>query len=267
MVLAVPMRHPRKLGGDSLNERLLLVRHPQHHRLTQLCGPLLGLADETLDLVGGAGHQRLGEPDPLGVEFADHVERFVSLFGLESVNAQDQGVAVAIHVGQDGRILLSGRDHDPITPQSAGNGVLGERDVVRVGQFGTQLGYGPVPCKTPVPDPTEHAPADDPPGQGDLSFGQGAECACVRRAGVVGAVDQFAHQFHRPVEREEPVEPMIANRQRATTHRAVTLLDSQNLLGKHRVGWPTHRSSPPKNQDKRYSIPTAQTLVSFRTGR
>ena len=45
MVVAVAMRHARKLRRDPRHERVLLVRDPEANRLVQGCGPLLGLGD------------------------------------------------------------------------------------------------------------------------------------------------------------------------------------------------------------------------------
>jgi hypothetical protein len=65
MVVTVAMRHVRKLRRDPRHKRVLLVGDPKADRLVQGPGPLLGLGDETLNLVGRRGDEGLGKPHPL----------------------------------------------------------------------------------------------------------------------------------------------------------------------------------------------------------
>ena len=60
------------------------------HWLAQGLGHLLGVGEQSADLVGAAGEQRLGEPDAASVEFADGVKGLVALLRLQPVDAQPQ---------------------------------------------------------------------------------------------------------------------------------------------------------------------------------
>ena len=88
VVVAVAVRHVGEFRRDPRDERVLLVRHPEPHRLAQGLGPLLGLGDQASDLVRGGGEQRLGEPDPLPGQLPHDVEGLVPLLGLEAVDAR-----------------------------------------------------------------------------------------------------------------------------------------------------------------------------------
>ncbi len=89
VVVAVAMGHVGELRRDPRHEGVLLVGHPQGHRLVQRLGPLPGLGDQAPDLVGRSGDQGLGEPDPLLRQLPDDVEGLVSLLGLEAVDRED----------------------------------------------------------------------------------------------------------------------------------------------------------------------------------
>ena len=89
VVVAVAVRHVGEFRRDPRDERVLLVRDPEAHRLAQGLGPLLGLGDQASDLVRGRREQRLGEPDPLPGQFPHDVEGLVPLLGLEAVDRED----------------------------------------------------------------------------------------------------------------------------------------------------------------------------------
>ena len=89
VVVTVAVRHLGEFRRDPLDERLLLIRHPEPHGPAQGFGPLLGLPDQASDLVLGGGDQRLGEPHPLPGQLPHDVEGLVSLLGLEAVDAED----------------------------------------------------------------------------------------------------------------------------------------------------------------------------------
>src|SRR5712691_2215915 len=73
VVLAVAVWDSRKLGGDGLDERILLVRHPRPHRLGQALSPLTRQDDHTVHLLLRTREQRLGKPHPLVCQFAYHI--------------------------------------------------------------------------------------------------------------------------------------------------------------------------------------------------
>ena len=52
MVVAIAVRHYRKLSRDSRHEGVLLVGAPKRDALAQNLGPLLGLSDQALNLFG-----------------------------------------------------------------------------------------------------------------------------------------------------------------------------------------------------------------------
>ena len=89
VVVAVAVRHLGEFRRDRLDERVLLIRHPEPDRRAQGFGPLLGLLDQASDLVPSLGDQRLGEPHALPGQLPHHVEGLVSLLGLEAVDAED----------------------------------------------------------------------------------------------------------------------------------------------------------------------------------
>src|SRR6266404_805342 len=88
VVLAVAVWDPRKLGGDGLDERILLVRHPRPHRLGQALSPLTRQDDQPAHLRLRTGEQGLGKPHPLALEFAHHIERLMPFFRLQPVDRQ-----------------------------------------------------------------------------------------------------------------------------------------------------------------------------------
>jgi len=223
-----------------------LIGHPQGDRLAELLCPVLGLGDEAADLVGAAGQEGLGEPHALVAEFADDVEGLVALLGLEAVDGQDQVIDVAVSLGEGGGVLVPSGNHAAVALQVVGEGVVGEADVVGVSQFGLQLGDGPVPGEAAEAEPAEQVPGNHPPGQGDLGLGQGADGATAQRAGAVGAVGQFAHQFQRARQRMHPVEAVVAHRQPTAALLAALLLHRQHPTLELRLRRPTepHRPLP-----------------------
>ena len=112
VVVAVAVRHVGELRRDPRHERVLLVRHPERHRLAQGFGPLLGLGDQASDLVRGGGEQRLGEPDPLPGQLPDDVEGLVPLLGLEAVDREDDLADRLVVPAQGLGVLLPRGEHD-----------------------------------------------------------------------------------------------------------------------------------------------------------
>jgi hypothetical protein len=239
VVDAVAVRHVGELGGDALDEGILLVRHPQLHRLAQLLDPLLGLGQQTLHLVGAAGQQGLGEPDPLAAQLADDVEGFVPLLRLQAVDGQDQVVDVLVSRRQHGAVVVAGGDHPAVALQVAGDGVVGQRDAIAVAQLGLELGDGPVAGEAAKAEPGEDVPGDEPPGQGDVGFRQRSEGVVVSRAGGVRTVSQFADQFQGTGQGEDTMETMVTDMEAVPTQGAGLLLDGQHDGGEGGVLRPT----------------------------
>ena len=65
MIVAITVRHPREFRRDPLDEGILLVRDLEDDAFAQPLGPLLGLCNQPLNLLGRRGEQRLSEPNTL----------------------------------------------------------------------------------------------------------------------------------------------------------------------------------------------------------
>ena len=89
-----------------------------------------------------------------------------------------------------------------------------------------------------VAHPAEDVPADEPPGQSDLRFGQRAEGVGMGGAAGVGTVGEFADDLHRSLQREDAVKAVVADGQDALAQCAGILLDGEDLLRKDGVGRP-----------------------------
>src|SRR3982751_3825147 len=111
--------------------------------------------------------------------------------------------------------------------------------MVAVAQFGLKLRDGPVSSEASEAEPAEDVPGDEPPGQGDLGLGQGAEGLVVSGTGRIRAVSQFADQFERTFQRKDAVEPMVADVKMAFAQGAALLLDRQDDLGERGILRPT----------------------------
>ena len=108
-----------------------------------------------------------------------------------------------------------------------------------VAQLGLELGDGPMMGKAAVAHPAEDIPADQPPGQSDLRFGQRAEGAGMGWATGVGTVGEFADDLQGTLEGEEAVEAVVANGQGTLAEGTILLLDGEDLLCEDGVGRPT----------------------------
>ena len=191
------MGHAGELPADALDEGVLFVRKPQPHGLAQRLGHLTRASQQLADLGGVTGQQRLGEPNAAGVEFADGVEGLVALLRLKAVDAQPERGDVAVSQAQQFGVLLTCGQHGLVAAQVETDGVVGEADVVGVGEFVFDLGNGPVASETPVADEAEDIPADEPAGQGMRKFSGRAESMGTSRASGIGAVSETAEQFAR----------------------------------------------------------------------
>ena len=90
VVVAVTMRYAGKLTGNRLDEGILLIGHPPPNRLVQALSPLPGHNDQPAYLWRRTREQGLSKPDPLPHELAHHIQRFMALFRLQSVDRQHQ---------------------------------------------------------------------------------------------------------------------------------------------------------------------------------
>ena len=126
------MRDALKLGGDRLDEGILLIRHPHPHRLVQALGPLTGQRNQSPPLLGCPRKQGLSKPYPLPHELAHHVEGFMALFRLQSVDRQHQRRDILVAISEPGRVLLSGRQHRLVPTNRVLDGIVRQPDLVRV---------------------------------------------------------------------------------------------------------------------------------------
>ena len=90
-----------------LDEGILFVRDPQLHRQPQPLGLLASADQQVANFVGAAGKQSLAEPDPLGVDFTNHVEGLVTFLRLQPVDGQHQGLDASIGSRQLLGVLLA----------------------------------------------------------------------------------------------------------------------------------------------------------------
>ena len=132
MIVAVAMRHVRKLCRDPLHECVLLVRDPEANRLVQGRGPLLRRGDQPLNLIVGCGNQGLGKPHPLLSELPHHVKGFVSLLGLQAVDRKDDLIDRFVLPAQGFGVLLTCGQHHLVTLNVLGDGIVRKLDPVVV---------------------------------------------------------------------------------------------------------------------------------------
>jgi hypothetical protein len=132
VVLAVAVWDPRKLGGDGLDERILLVRHPRPHRLAQALSPLTREDDHPVHLLFRTREQGLSKPDPLPCEFAHHIQRLMALFRLQSIDRQHQRRDIPVDLSEPCRVLLPGRQYRLVQANIVRDGIVGQPDLVRV---------------------------------------------------------------------------------------------------------------------------------------
>ena len=121
----------------------------------------------------------------------------MAFLGLQAIDRQDQTIDVAIFLGQDLGILLPSGQHGLIPLDVIANGIMGERDLVRVGQFGAKLRDRPVIGETPVADPAKDIPADEPMRHRDGRFGQRTERRGTTGTAGVGTMCQLADELRR----------------------------------------------------------------------
>ena len=238
VVGAVPMRDAGELRGDPGHEGVLLVRHPELHRLAKLLGPLPGLGDQAADLRGGGREQRLGEPDPLAGQLPHDVQRLVALLGLEAIDREDQVIDRVVLLAEPLGVLLAGGEHRLVTTKVRLDGVAGEGDLVGVEELPTDLGDRPVSSEAAMADPAEDVPSQDPVGHGDGGLGLGADGPMMPRAARVGAMVELADQMSGTVEAEDVMMAMVADVHGAAADRARTVEDIEFPGGEVRLFGP-----------------------------
>ena len=74
-------------------------------------------------------------------------------------------------------------------------------------------------------DPTEDIPPDRPLGQSDRDLEFGALCLGVAGAGGIGAVIEFADEFHRPLKGVNPTVPVVADIHQPPADRTIAVED------------------------------------------
>ncbi len=196
MIVAVAMRHVRKLYRDPLHERVLLVRDPKHDLLAQGFGPLFGFGDQPLNLIVGCGDQGLGKPHPFLSEFPHHVKGLVSLLGLQPVDRKDDLIDRFVVASQGFGVLLTCGQHHLVTLNVLGDGIVRKLDPVVVQEFGLDVGNRHVARAPTMPDPAENVPANRPARWCDRGFLFGALGLGVPGAVTIGAMAELADQLH-----------------------------------------------------------------------
>ena len=219
------MRHTRKFRRDPRHECVLLVRHPKHDRFVQGFGPLLGLGDQSSDLVGLPGNQSLGEPDLLLGQFPHDVESLVSLLGLQAVDGENQLVDRFVLPSQNLGVLLAGGEHDLIAMDVITDRVVRKLDPVVVEEFALDLGNRPVSREPSMPNPAKDVPADRPIRWSDARFDFGALGLAVPGTTGVGTMVELTDELRRAVERMNATIPVIADVHQMPTDGATAIED------------------------------------------
>ena len=168
----------------------------------------------------------------------------VSLLRLQPVNRQHQPFGPPVCRSHFVGILLPGGEHPLVAADVSLDGVHGQGDRKAVGQFVADLGHRPVACETPVTQPAEYIPAQDPIGHDQRRLGFRADGGQTPGAGSVGAMAEFAGQVNRPVAGEEATLTMAPNGARLLALPADAIVNLQGQVAEHRVGGPVirHRS-------------------------
>jgi hypothetical protein len=225
VVRAVTMRHVREFRRDPRHERVLPVGQPKSDGLAQRVGPLFGLLDQASHLLGRCRDQRFREPHALLSQLPYGVEGLVSLLRLQAVDRKDDLVDRFILPPQELGVLLTRTEHRLVAAGVIADALVGELDSVRVEQFGLDLWNRPVSRKPSMPNPAKDVPADRPMRWGDGRFRFGALGLGVPGTTGIGAMVEFADQFHRAVERVDVAIPVVADVHHMPTEGAVAIED------------------------------------------
>src|SRR5205823_13957046 len=97
------------------------------------------------------------------------------------------------------------------------DGIVRQANLVRIGQLRPDLPDRPVAGEAPMPPPTHHIPAQDPPGHGQGCFGFRAAGPRVGRAYTCGTMDQLTDDLQRGMEGKHATMTVIAHAAPAPT--------------------------------------------------
>ena len=102
--------------------------------------------------------------------------------------------------------------------------IVRQANLVRIGSLRPDLPDRPVPGEAPMPQPTHHIPAQDPPGHGQGCFGFRTEGPGVGRTDTFRTMDQLTDDMQRAMKGEHATMTMIAHAEPASTDLAPLLL-------------------------------------------
>src|SRR5439155_18725822 len=170
---------------------------------------------QRLDLRRRTGQEGLRTPDPCALQCAHDLERFVAFLRLESIAAQAHGIHLGIRGRSLRRIVLARGQHRLVALDGARDRLVRQAHLGRLGSRRPDLPDRPVTGEAPMPQPTPHLPAHDPPGPGQGCFGCRTEGPGVGRAYTCGTMDQLPDDMPRAMESAHatmiaPAEPASA---------------------------------------------------------
>ena len=230
---------PGDLRRDPADERVLCIRYPEPHRLAEPLSPAPRWPPQLLDLRRRTGQEGLGHPDPCALQCAYAVERFVALLRLASIDAEDHGIHVGIRGRELSRLVLASGQPRLVALDGALDRIVRPADLVRLGSLRPDLPDRPGTGAAPMPQPTHHIPAQDPPGPGQGCFGFRTEGPGVGRAYTCGAMDQLTDDMHRAMEGAHATMTMSAHAEPASACLAPLLRNGSCEAAKNCIVRPT----------------------------
>ena len=165
----------------------------------------------------------------------------MSLLGLQAVDREDDLIDRFVLAAQGFGVLLTCGEHDLVTLNVLGDGIVRELDRVVVQELGLDLGDRHVARTASMSDPAEDVPADRPAGRGDGGFEFGTLGLGVAGAVAIGAVVELADQLHRAVEGMEAAIAVIADVHHPPTDRTVPVEDVEFPESEIRIRGPLVR--------------------------
>ena len=151
---------------------------------------------------------------------------------LESINGQHHRLHIRIRGSQLVWSLGAGRQHLLVAVNVRLDSVIGQANLVRVGQFGTDLPDRPVAGKASLAQPTYHIPTEHPPRHRERGLRFGTHGPRVSRAHTLGAMGEFTDDVDGPVQGQQTTMAMITYGQGAAARSAPPILDFQGDTGK-----------------------------------
>ena len=148
-------------------------------------------------------------------------------FRLPPVDRQHQRRNIPVGLCQLSWVLLTGSQHRLVQPNIVFDGIIGQRDLVRVLQLQTQLRDRPMAGKAAMAEPAQHVPAHTPARHADREFRFGTEGAPPTLARGVWTAHQTVDHLGRPFERPESMIPVVANMHITVADRARAILNCQ----------------------------------------